>query len=132
MMPIFLFRQYFYFLTFYDIIKIKILRKELKKMRINLDCCRDVMKALEELIKIENVYQSNGKPLCFDEIYKHKLLKPYSKNDCEYSVIQLRHKGFILGAQNSASVYDIMPAGHRYLMNLRIKQDSFNNCSCLK
>ena len=92
-------------------------------MKLNPDCVRDVLVAIEELqIVNERGYLDR---LRLTDLLTSPLVSAYREGDITYSVKQLSDCGFIQAASvrrmrsEGWLIEDITPAGHEFLQNTR-------------
>lgn len=86
-------------------------------MRLNPDCIRDILLQIEEnSFRIENSYSTKNFP--FENF---TFLKPYSYEEVIYHLKQCNLMNFIEMKRylGYIDVYDLYPAGHSFLANIR-------------
>ena len=89
-------------------------------MKLNPDCIRDILIALESL-------SEDGHTNCifpdFATLREHLDLMEYSENEIEYHLHQCDMNDFLIGAKfgadGSFSIKDISPKAHEFLANIR-------------
>lgn len=96
-------------------------------MKLNYDCVRDVLLALEENLTIEvdedGCYSFNT--LFSEEICELDSLSKYSKQDIIYAIIKLYEAGYINASTMSADeltdciISDITYDGHEFLQSIK-------------
>lgn len=89
-------------------------------MKLNPDCTRDILMALEQLSTsggISYIFQS------FEELRDDLGLSAYSADEIEYHLRQCDMSGMLVGASFGASgsfvARDISPKAHEFLANIR-------------
>ena len=96
-------------------------------MRLNPDCVRDLLLALEELLQFEeddgNIYYPS---LFSSKVENHENLKRYSKADIAYTTLKLVEADYInaaivdQGSMHCGAVYaSITYLGHQFLETIR-------------
>ena len=88
-------------------------------MRLNPDCIRDVLMALEGITDGRTSYIFHS----FEGFIDHFDLTSYTADEIEYHLRQCDMNGFLVGAQFSCSgefiIIDISPKAHEFLANIR-------------
>jgi hypothetical protein len=107
---------------------------EVKFMKLNFDCIRDVLLALEESLTIEAEVYDLGEGeetsysfsfISIDQLLKHERLKEYSNMDIFYSVNKLSEIGYIEAECESGDnmstylISDIKYPGHEFLQSIK-------------
>lgn len=73
-------------------------------MKLNYDCIRDLLLALETSLEFDEYLEFN--PISFDDLLEIECLSEYSEQDLLYSIINLDDAGFI---ETISGVYDGSP-----------------------
>lgn len=103
-------------------------------MKLNPDCVRDILKAVEAVTDYDHTFWYDRNDQCVDG------LKSYSHEEILYHVRQCYSAGLIESWQpyeagDSFQISDLSPAGHEFLANIRndsvwrkIKGVAVNTC----
>ncbi len=91
-------------------------------MKLNPDCTRDILLALEELIengRVQFIFES------FDDVRESLHLDKHSTEEIEYHLRQCDMSGLLVGSGFPCSggflITDISPKAHQFLANTRPK-----------
>ena len=96
-------------------------------MKLNPDCIRDILFAIESLSKPHSLLTS-------DQLYQTSFLSKYTSEEIYYHLQQLDWSGYIITPNHNKTidgtfiVNDLSPTGHEFISNIR--QD--NNWSKVK
>lgn len=94
--------------------------KEVFHMKLNPDCIRDTLMALEGVSTTGGVTYTFAS---FEDFKGAASLEAYSADEIEYHLRQCDMCGFLVGARfgadGSFSVRDISPSAHEFLANIR-------------
>lgn len=88
-------------------------------MKLNPDCIRDVLMALEGITDGRTSYTFHG----FEGFIDYFNLTSYTADEIEYHLRQCDRNGFLVGSQFGCSgeftIIDISPKAHEFLANIR-------------
>lgn len=91
-------------------------------MRINYDCIRDVLLALEDIIELDEKNDLDSSEIIISDL--QKVLPDYSIQDITYSLVMLKEADYIHTCDDGTSNINIVVngitfEGHKYLDTIR-------------